>query len=124
MSHELVPEEVPTIAEFEVIVHPGRDPMIVAVRGELCLSTVGSLSGRLEQAISAGVEKLVLDLREVSFMDSTGVRLLIETDASAASGAFQFAVAVRDGAQPQRVLDLVGLTDRPRRVGAEDLPDA
>jgi anti-sigma B factor antagonist len=46
----------------------------VALRGELDLGT----AARLEQALDAADGPVLLDLRELTFMDSTGVRVLLE----------------------------------------------
>lgn len=55
--------------------HSGSETRI-AVRGELDLGTAPELERALETARAAG-RPIVLDLRELSFMDSTGVRLLL-----------------------------------------------
>jgi anti-sigma B factor antagonist len=46
----------------------------LAVRGELDLGT----AARLEQALAAADADMLLDLRALTFMDSTGVRALLE----------------------------------------------
>ncbi|HEV7584539.1 MAG TPA: STAS domain-containing protein [Solirubrobacteraceae bacterium] len=49
----------------------------VALMGELDLSTADELEARIEQACSDGAGELVLDLQELSFMDSTGLRAIL-----------------------------------------------
>ena len=51
------------------------DVVIVRPRGELDLATVETLSAALDRIDRAG--RLVLDLRGLSFIDSTGLRLLV-----------------------------------------------
>jgi len=54
-----------------------RDPQggsQLTLRGELDLAT----AGRLEQALASASAPVVLDLRGLTFMDSTGVRVLLE----------------------------------------------
>ena len=46
------------------------------VRGELDLATAPQLEEALVSAIEAG-DEVVLDLRELEFMDSSGVRVLV-----------------------------------------------
>lgn len=46
----------------------------LTLRGELDLGT----AGRLEQALAEADGDVLLDLRGLSFMDSTGVRVLLE----------------------------------------------
>jgi anti-anti-sigma factor len=59
----------------------------------------------------------VLDLREVSFMDSAGLRLVLEASRAGAS----FAV-VRGPREVQRLFDLVGL-DEGRLTMLDQPPD-
>jgi anti-anti-sigma factor len=47
----------------------------LTLRGELDLGS----AGRLEQALAEADGDIVLDLRGLTFMDSTGVRVLLET---------------------------------------------
>jgi anti-anti-sigma factor len=49
----------------------------VRVLGEIELVTAGEVESRLLDLLNSGFEAVVLDLREVSFMDSSGIRVLI-----------------------------------------------
>jgi anti-sigma B factor antagonist len=50
---------------------------VIAVTGELHLSTAPEFSERLNAAIADGKTAVVLDLGEVSFIDSTGLSVLL-----------------------------------------------
>jgi anti-anti-sigma factor len=50
----------------------------LAIEGELDMRTIGQLSGRVAEALDRGARDLILDLRALDFMDSSGLRLLIE----------------------------------------------
>jgi anti-anti-sigma factor len=54
----------------------------VTLRGELDLGT----AGRLEQALAEAGQDVLLDLRALTFMDSTGVRVLLEAAQGGATG--------------------------------------
>jgi anti-anti-sigma regulatory factor len=54
---------------------------------------------------------LVLDLREVSFLDSAGVRMLVSWDAHSWADGVLFGV-IPGPAVVRRVLDLAGVADR------------
>src|SRR5687768_1490211 len=56
--------------------------LLLALVGELDLATVPALGERLQSA-SASREAVVLDLAELEFMDSAGLRLLLEATADA-----------------------------------------
>ena len=51
----------------------------VAVRGELDTATVPALRAKLEALVEAGPHRLVVDLSELSFVDSSGVTALLAT---------------------------------------------
>lgn len=54
--------------------------------------------------------EVVLDLREVSFIDSSGIALLVGLDGDAHRDGF--AVSILAGEAVLRVIDLCGLRDR------------
>lgn len=50
---------------------------VVAVRGELDLSTAPELEGPLNDAIAVGDASVLVDLSECEFIDSTGIALIV-----------------------------------------------
>lgn len=104
---------------LEVQVLPNRDQVVVEATGELCLATIGKLSDPLD-GLGGGFARIILDLSGVTFLDSTGIRMLMQTDARARELGFEFALVVPEG-QPARTLELVGLTDRPTRISRAEL---
>jgi anti-sigma B factor antagonist len=98
-------------SDFSVTRRRAGQACVVVPVGEIDLATVDDVHAELE--IAAREAPLVyLDLREVSFIDSAGVRLIVE-----------FArvcelVVVRGPAAVRRVFDLVGLEGRVRMVDA------
>ena len=76
---------------------------VIAPRGELDLATAAQLERRL-----AGTIDTELDLSELSFIDSTGIRVLVGTAQRAQAEAWEFTVR---NPQPGvlRVLKLVAL---------------
>jgi anti-sigma B factor antagonist len=109
-------------ADFEIRIRPNRELAVAEVRGELCLSTVEQFGGSFGELLESATEQLVLDLRGVTFLDSTGIRLLIDSETRALENGLRLAVVVGDG-QPGRILDLAGMSERPPRMRAEDLPN-
>ena len=92
--------------EFSVSRRRVGDAIVVAPAGEIDLATVDDLQAAVDAA-AGETEQVVLDLREVTFIDSAGLRLVLQNSRAIAS----FGV-VRGPLEVQRVFDLVGLDDR------------
>ncbi len=83
--------------EFSVSRRRAGDAIVVAPAGEIDLATVDALAAEIDLALGQ-VDALVLDLREVTFIDSAGLRLVLETSRKA--GRFS---VVRGPGEVQRV---------------------
>ncbi len=92
---------------FEVEIRPDRERVIVAPKGEIDIATVDILRDRLEELEDAGFAQLLLDLRDVTFLDSTGLRLII---AQARREDVEFSVIPGDPSV-QRIFEISGLLD-------------
>ena len=86
---------------------------IIAVRGELDLSTAPQLEGPLEEAIAAGDVSVLVDLSECEFIDSTGIALIVRAwqllDRGADGGGDGRVVICSHNDQVRRVLEITGL---------------
>ena len=83
---------------------------IVAVTGDVDLATVDVLRAQLTSALQRA-DKVVLDLRDVSFMDTQGLAAVIEAERASAEAGTSF-VVVRAPATVHRLFEMIGLTDR------------
>ena len=63
--------------ELRVHVVPARSAVIVVPQGELDLNTIGRVEQQVTELRTAGFERVVLDLRQVGFLDSSGLRMLL-----------------------------------------------
>lgn len=61
------------------------DVLTLALAGELDVGTQAATSALISEALQAGPKVLVLDLREVDFLGSTGLSVLIEAQRAAAA---------------------------------------
>jgi anti-sigma B factor antagonist len=98
---------------------------VVAVRGELDLSTAPDLRGPLDAALEDGQASVLIDLSECEFIDSTGIALIVRAwqrlngDGDSGSGARLVICTDRD--QVRRVLDVSGLDQSiPVHASRED----
>ena len=86
---------------------------MIAVRGELDLSTAPELEGPLEEAIAAGDASVVVDLSECEFIDSTGIALIVrawqQLDRAAEGDGSGRVVICSYNDQVRRVLEITGL---------------
>ena len=85
------------------------DASVVSARGEIDLATSRELEVALDAA-RAGAATLVLDLRGVEFIDTSGLRIVFDHRQRAKSGGYRF-VVVRGTPQVQRVLAIAGFRD-------------
>src|SRR3954454_16466320 len=90
---------------------PGPVPVVRAV-GELDLSTAGRLCRAIQSAASgAHRAKVMIDLTELHFCDSTGLRALIGALREVEVGCGRAALAVTPGSALDRLLELTGLKE-------------
>lgn len=79
-------------AKFRVDVRHERDGVRVCPIGEVDLSSVEQLREAVDDAAEAGVSRLILDLRETTFFDSSGLHLAVETHAWATQNRTEFSI--------------------------------
>jgi anti-anti-sigma factor len=83
----------------------------VVLTGELDISTLDTAHQQIEEAEQEAPELLIIDLTELQFVDSTGVRLILLADQRAQQVGRR--LAIRLGRGPAlRVFAVLGLTDR------------
>jgi anti-sigma B factor antagonist len=100
-------------AEFEPFrceVDPDRESVIVRPVGELDLATAPIVDAQLSELVAAGFDSVVLDLRKLRFLDSTGLRLLLMWEAKSRAEGVGLRVLPGPPAV-QRVFDIAGVTN-------------
>ena len=102
--------------EFEVTRRRTLDGDVVVVRGEIDLATIDELETQLAAAVQEST-LVYLDLREVTFIDSAGIRLVVEGARELGEKQGELLV-VRGPVAVQRLFDLVGLDGRVPMVDA------
>jgi anti-sigma B factor antagonist len=87
---------------------------VIALKGELCLSTVDLVSEPLSNSITSGAASIVVDLTHCTFIDSTGLEALAlaSWNLAATNGdrpvGPKLLVACPPG-EVRRILDLTGI---------------
>ena len=100
-------------APFRVEVHPERDVIRVVPVGELDVATAGALERQLHELCDAGFEHVVLDLRDLTFIDSSGIRVLVSEHRLATTCGHELSI-VGASAVVRRALEVCGLLEQLR----------
>lgn len=82
---------------------------VVRLRGEIDLSNAEALGAAAEGAVSNRARGLVLDLSEVTFLDSTGLRLVFQLARRLRDRQQALRLVVPEGARIARLLTLAGV---------------
>jgi anti-sigma B factor antagonist len=106
-------------SEFSVEERNEGSSWVLAASGELDLRTSPELEERLGRVWASGAELVILDLRQIEFMDSTGLRVLLGAHQRAQETSRRFAL-VRGADQVERVLTLTGVRDMLTIVDAPE----
>ena len=84
---------------------------VIMVSGELDLASSAALEEEIDRVAESGVTHVVIDLRDLEFMDSTGLSTLVKAHQRADDAGRQFGL-VRGPQQVQRLLSLTGVDER------------
>lgn len=62
---------------MQIATTPGSDRYLITVSGEVDLATSPDLDTAVIAAIDSGISSVVIDLTDVSFMDSSGLGVIV-----------------------------------------------
>jgi anti-anti-sigma factor len=94
---------------FSISISDREGRAVVVIRGELDLATAPDLDAALTERLEAG-QDVVVDLRELEFMDSTGLRALVASHARVEDKGPSFVVVrPRPGAHIAKILAISGV---------------
>ena len=99
-----------TLLSFQTAVN--GDTAVVTLEGELDVAGSGMLESELERVLSqSGPSTVVLDLSGLDFMDSTGLRFVVLSDAKAREGGWRLEL-VRGNESVHRVFEITRMAER------------
>jgi anti-sigma B factor antagonist len=81
---------------------------LLAASGELDIATVPELRERLDAAVDAGIKRLVLDLSDISFMDSVAMAAILHTRTRLGESG-RINVVVPESSYTRLVFEIAGL---------------
>lgn len=91
--------------EFRVVVTTRADDALLVPQGELDLAS----APQLEAALFAQKGRVVLDLRELTFVDAAGLRVLVEADAHSRQDGMRLRFIA--GAAVRRLFEVAAVPD-------------
>jgi anti-sigma B factor antagonist len=98
------------LVDISIYRHIAIDGVLcLAVAGEVDIATSGQLDAAISESIDAGnVTQLLVDLDQVTFLDSTGIRVLLDGRDRATKHAIAFRITNPQGVV-RRSLEITGL---------------
>lgn len=107
---------------LEIAVSHANGARVVRLKGEFDLAGVPAFEREVGRDPGPHEKTLVLDMRELTFLDSSGLRAVLMADRAVQADARRF-VIVRGPERVNRVLELTGVEDRLELVDAFPPPE-
>jgi anti-anti-sigma factor len=104
---------------LRVDVRTGPDRTVVVLHGELDLAAASALSEQMTRAQEESAGALVLDLEDLQFIDSAGLRVLLAANDRARKSGRGFALTP-GSPQVQRLLKVAGVSDHLQMLSSAD----
>ncbi len=105
--------------QLTIEVRQERDRIVLTLHGELDLLTAPLLQNQIESGAVDVADILVLDLDDVQFIDSAGLRVVLAAHARAAER--DQTLALTSGSpQVQRLLSIAGVSGHLRMIASAD----
>jgi anti-sigma B factor antagonist len=92
---------------------------VISVSGELDLASSPALEEELDRVAHSDAKVVIVDLRNLEFMDSTGLSVLVRAHQRAEEDGRRLGL-VNGSQQVQRLLSLTGVADRLTLADAPD----
>jgi len=108
---------------LEVAVGAASFGTVVAVAGELDIATAPALQRAFTSSAVTGSDGVLVDLSDVTFMDSTGLALLITLDQKLRDRGGRLAISCPPGAA-RLLFDVTGVDERFQLYASRDAAEA
>ena len=90
---------------FSVETARNDDRLAIIATGELDMSTADKLDDAVRAAETTDAKRIIIDLSEVTFMDSSGLKLLLEANARSQANSNRLRL-IRGPRRVQRVFEM------------------
>lgn len=105
--------------QFRVEVREEGQGAVITLTGELDLASSPALEEALDRVFGADAGVVIIDLRALEFMDSTGLSILVKAHQTAEDGDVRLFL-VNGPPQVQRLLSLTGVAERLSLIDAPE----
>jgi anti-sigma B factor antagonist len=103
----------PAVPGLEFESEENGEELILSLKGELDLVSAGLLETRIAELCADGASRIVLEMGELGFMDSTGLRSLLVSQEVCTVNDCSFTISSLTP-QVERLLELSGMDHRLR----------
>ena len=87
----------------------GADVAVVRLSGEFDMAGCGDFEAAVRSLGKDGLQEVVIDLAELTFIDSSGIRSLLDSKRQAEDQGMVLIVRVPEDGQVRQVLELTGV---------------
>jgi anti-sigma B factor antagonist len=105
--------------QLSIEVRREADRIVIQLAGELDMANAPTLQSAIEEGDIEGKPMLVLDMRDLEFIDSTGLRIILWARERCQEGDREFAITP-GSQQVQRLLAVSGAGEHLRVIAAAD----
>jgi anti-sigma B factor antagonist len=105
-------DETRTAGELRVLTEQNGNALVVTASGEIDMASCGRLDEELRRALANGASSIELDLSQVTFIDSTGVAVLLKAVALSRQDRKRLSIRQELSQAVRRTFEVAGLVDR------------
>jgi anti-sigma B factor antagonist len=105
--------------QLRIEVRHETERVILRLDGELDMANAPRLQDAIDHAGLDASAMVVLDLQQLQFIDSTGLRVILSASARSRERGHEFAITP-GSQQVQRLLSVTGVSDHLRIIAAPD----
>jgi anti-sigma B factor antagonist len=101
---------------MQIATTPGSDRYIVTVSGEVDLATSPDLDAAVIAGLESGTDSVIIDLTDVSFMDSSGLGVIVRALKRCREAEIELDLVISN----DRVLKVFGITGLDQVIPIHD----
>jgi anti-sigma B factor antagonist len=98
----------PAAPGLRIVSERGDDAVVIALDGDLDLATAAPMRDALSTALGTDKARIVVDMRRLAFLDSTGIHTLVQMHERCLESARSFQIVLGEG-HVRRVLEVSGM---------------